>query len=75
MSNVLKGYIEQEMRNKFPDAALQDLGLFAEVMAKAVQQYLTANVTVIPGTQLVVTAGGPSAQAGTTTTNGKLLAP
>lgn len=75
MSDALKGYIVNEMKSKFSSAALQDVELFADVIAKAVQKYLTNDVVVIPGTQLVITAGGPSAQAGTTTTNGKLLSP
>lgn len=47
----------------------------SEAVAKEVQLYLNNSVTVTAGTQLVVTAGGPTAQAGTTTTPGKLTAP
>lgn len=75
MSGILKGYIENEMKSKFPDAALQDLSLFAEVIAVAVQKYLRDNVRVTPGTQAVVTTGGPTTQAGTTITPGLLTTP
>jgi len=44
-------------------------------VAKEVQTYLLNSVTVTAGTQLVVTVGGPTTQAGTTTTPGKLTAP
>jgi hypothetical protein len=43
----------------------------SNAVSKGVQQYLLSNVTVIPG-QLVVTAGSPTAQAGSTTTPGIL---
>lgn len=46
----------------------------AEAVAVEIQKYLNTQVKVVPG-QVVVTAGGPTNQAGATTTPGALTAP
>jgi hypothetical protein len=60
-----------------PDPAVAQ-ALFADKLATAiaiaVQEYLLANVTVIPGIP-VITAGGPTNQVGATTAPGILQAP
>jgi hypothetical protein len=89
MSAILKGLLQPAIQgvltsvatpgpaSPLPDpisaqAVLADK--LATAIALSVQQYLTNNVTVIPG-QAVVTAGGPTAQAGATVSPGVLLAP
>jgi hypothetical protein len=64
-----------------PDPALAQQKMVLELsqaIALAVQQYLTTNVTVIPGQGVTVaTTGGPTNQVGggVTVTPGALLAP
>jgi hypothetical protein len=89
MSAILKGLLQPQIQSVVsslavpgPASPLPDpisaqtvlVDRLSTAIAIAVQQYLTTSVLVIPG-QAVVTAGGPTAQAGATTTPGKLLAP
>jgi hypothetical protein len=88
MSAILKGLLQPQIQTVLASFGTEAyLGspnpttaqtVFAEKLATAiaiaVQQYLLTNVTVTPG-QLVVTAGSPTAQAGSTTTPGILNAP
>lgn len=72
MSVILKGLIETELKNAFGDNLYSgEMEKFSQAIAAAVQKYLQANVTVIPG-QAVLTAGGPTNQAGATTAPGIL---
>jgi hypothetical protein len=89
MSAILKAYLQPQIQgvvsslavpgpaSPVPDPITAQAVLvdrLSTAIALAVQQYLIANVLVIPG-QTVVTAGGPTNQVGATTTPGKLLAP
>lgn len=84
LENLLKPQIQTALQ-KFgsaqysgpvnPAAAQQQfVDELSKAIAKAIQQYLLGNVTVIPG-QVVLTVGGPTNQAGTTSSPGKLNAP
>lgn len=88
MSQILKGLLQPQIQSVLtsfgsaaysgpPDGTAAQT-LFAEklatAIATAVQQYLIQNVKVNPGIA-VVTAGGPTAQAGSTTSPGILQAP
>lgn len=88
MSQVLKGLLQPQIQAVLtsfgsavyagPPEGTSAQIVFADKLATAiaiaVQQYLTTNVTVLPGIA-VVTAGGPAAQAGATTAPGILQAP
>lgn len=88
MSAILKGLLQPQIQTVLtsfgsavyagPPEGASAQALFADrlstAIATAVQQYLLTNVTVVPG-QAVVTAGGPTNQAGATTTPGILSAP
>lgn len=88
MSGVLKGLLQPQIQAVVsgfgtqvytgPPNATAAQALFVDqlstAIAVAVQAYLQTSVKVAPG-QSVITAGGPTNQAGTTTTPGILIAP
>ena len=88
MSAILKGLLQPQIlavlqsygspQYAGPPDPIVAQNLFADklstAIAIAVQQYLLANVTVIPGI-LVATVGGPTNQVGATTSPGILQAP
>lgn len=89
MSAILKGLLQPAIQGVLTSAATPGVAspapdpiiaqtLLADklstAIAIAVQTYLLTSVTVIPG-QAVLTTGGPTNQAGATSTPGKLLAP
>lgn len=87
MSAVLKGLLQPQIQTVLssfgtaayvgPPEGTAAQTLFADrlstAIAAAVQQYLLASVTVIPGIP-VATVGGPTNQVGATTAPGKLQA-
>jgi hypothetical protein len=74
--SVVEGFGKAEYSGPLNAANAQDKFIreLTNAISVSIQQYLVSNVTVIPG-QVVITAGGPTNQAGATTTPGILNAP